>query len=284
MKLVIVSGHSGSGKSIALNTLEDMGYYCIDNLPAGLLNALSVELERNPTPIERAAVGIDARNLLQALKEFTQILVALRAKDIQVEVLFLTSDHATLVKRFSETRRRHPLSSALVPLAEAIEKERQLLEPIASTANLFIDTSNTNVHELRDLVRDRIERKDKNSMSLSLQSFGYKHGIPNDADFVFDARCLPNPHWQPELRPLTGRDEAVANFLSDKEEVKRMLSELSKYLDGWIPSFDADNRSYLTIAIGCTGGQHRSVYLTEQLANHFRARYPNIVVRHRELP
>ena len=284
MKLVIVSGHSGSGKSIALNTLEDMGYYCIDNLPAGLLNALSVELERNPTPIERAAVGIDARNLLQALKEFTQILVALRAKDIQVEVLFLTSDHATLVKRFSETRRRHPLSSALVPLAEAIEKERQLLEPIASTANLFIDTSNTNVHELRDLVRDRIERKDKNSMSLSLQSFGYKHGIPNDADFVFDARCLPNPHWQPELRPLTGQDEAVANFLSDKEEVKRMLSELSKYLDGWIPSFDADNRSYLTIAIGCTGGQHRSVYLTEQLANHFRARYPNIVVRHRELP
>ena len=283
MQLIIVSGYSGSGKSVALHTLEDLGYYCIDNLPAGLLGALALELELNPKPVERAAVGVDARNLPQALEEFDQLLAGLKSRGIQCEVIFLTSDPNTLVKRFSETRRRHPLSDDKVLLGEAIEKEQQLLEPIARMADLHIDTSKTNVHELRQLIRDRVERRGERSLSLSFESFGYKHGIPADADFVFDIRCLPNPHWQAELRLLTGRDAAVVEFLQNQEQVGRMVAELDAFLHHWIPEFEADNRSYLTIAIGCTGGQHRSVYMVEKLADRFRQRYPNVVIRHREL-
>lgn len=283
MKLIIVSGYSGSGKSVALHTLEDLGYYCIDNLPAGLLGALALELELTPNPVDRAAVGVDARNLPQALEEFDQLLEGLKSRGIQCEVVFLTSDPKTLVKRFSETRRRHPLSDDRVLLSEAMEKERKLLEPIARLADLYIDTSKTNVHELRKLVRDRVERRGERSLSLSFESFGYKHGIPDDADFVFDIRCLPNPHWQSALRLLTGRDAAVVEFLEKEEQVGRMVSELDAFLHHWVPEFEADNRSYLTIAIGCTGGQHRSVYMVEKLAARFRQRYPNVVIRHREL-
>ena len=283
MKLVIVSGHSGSGKSVALHTLEDLGYYCIDNLPAGLLSALALELKSVPNPVELAAAGIDARNLPQALQQFNDLLDQLKAQGIASEVLFLTCDTDTLIKRFSETRRRHPLSSDRVSLAEAVEREKVLLEPIAARADLFIDTSNTTVHQLRGLLHQRIAGRHESGLSLSFQSFGYKHGIPTDADFVFDVRCLPNPHWLPELRPLTGRDPDVINYLEGEPLVTQMYSELCNFLDQWIPAFEADNRSYLTIAVGCTGGQHRSVYLTERLARYYEDRYPSVTARHREL-
>ncbi len=283
MKLVIVSGHSGSGKSVALHTLEDLGYYCIDNLPAGLLSALALELKLAPNPVEVAAVGIDARNLPQALQQFNDILDQIQKQGVESEILFLTCDTDTLIKRFSETRRRHPLSSDKVSLAEAVEQEKTLLEPIARRADLFIDTSKTTIHQLRGLVHQRVERRQESCLSLSFQSFGYKYGIPTDVDFVFDARCLPNPHWLPNLRPLTGRDPDVIKYLEGEILVTQMYQELCNFLNHWIPAFEADNRSYLTIAIGCTGGRHRSVYLTEQLARHFRDRYPSVTIRHREL-
>ncbi|HHO58654.1 MAG TPA: RNase adapter RapZ, partial [Thiotrichales bacterium] len=232
----------------------------------------------------KVAVGIDARNLPQSLQQFSDILDKLRAQGISSEILFITCDPATLIKRFSETRRRHPLSNEYVSLAEAVELERQLLEPIAQRADLFIDTSQTTVHQLRDMVQQRVEHREDSHLSLMFQSFGFKHGIPGDADFVFDVRCLPNPHWRTELRPLTGRDEAVAKYLGSEASVKAMVENLVTFLDTWIPAFEADNRSYLTVAIGCTGGQHRSVYLVEQLHRHFRERYPHITTRHRELP
>jgi UPF0042 nucleotide-binding protein len=283
VKLVIVSGLSGSGKSVALHTLEDLGYYCIDNLPAGLLSVLALELSEAPTPVQNAAVGIDARNLPQALQQFSEILGQLEQRGISSEILFLNCETETLIKRFSETRRRHPLSNSGASLADAVERERVLLEPIAQRADLFIDTSQTNIHQLRDLVLSRVARENTSRLSLMFESFGYKHGIPRDADFVFDARCLPNPHWQPELRPLSGRDSAVARYLESDPQVATMHQQLCSFLEQWIPAFEAGNRSYLTIAIGCTGGQHRSVYLIERLAGHFRPHYPNVVIRHREL-
>ncbi len=283
MRLVIVSGLSGSGKSVALHTLEDLGYYCIDNLPAGLLSVLAQELSLAPTPVQNAAVGIDARNLPQALQQFSQVLDQLKQRGISSEILFLTCETETLIKRFSETRRRHPLSNTGAALAEAVEQERALLEPIAQRADLFIDTSQTNIHQLRDLVLSRVARQNRNRLSLLFESFGYKHGIPRDADFVFDARCLPNPHWQPELRPLSGHDKAVVQYLESEPQVTAMHEQLRSFLEQWIPAFEAGNRSYLTIAVGCTGGQHRSVYLIERLARHFQTHYPNVVTRHREL-
>lgn len=283
MRLVIVSGLSGSGKSVALHTLEDLGYYCIDNLPAGLLSVLAQELSLAATPVQNAAVGIDARNLPQALQQFSQILDQLKQRGISSEILFLTCETETLIKRFSETRRRHPLSNTGAALAEAVEQERALLEPIAQRADLFIDTSQTNIHQLRDLVQSRVARQSRNRLSLLFESFGYKHGIPRDADFVFDARCLPNPHWQPELRPLSGHDQPVAQYLDSEPQVAAMHVQLRSFLEQWIPAFEAGNRSYLTIAVGCTGGQHRSVYLVERLARHFQTHYPNVVTRHREL-
>ena len=283
LKLVIVSGLSGSGKSVALHTLEDLGYYCIDNLPTGLLSALARELKRAPRPIDKAAVGIDARNLTQSLQQFNNILDKLQTEDIHSEILFLTCEADTLIKRFSETRRRHPLSNDRLSLAEAIESERNLLEPIAERADLFIDTSKSTIHQLRDLVQQRVQYRRESRLSLLFESFGYKSGVPTDADFVFDVRCLPNPHWQQNLRPLTGRDTEVVTYLEGEPQVEQMCLELCAFLDRWIPAFEADNRSYLTVAIGCTGGQHRSVYLVERLQRHFQDRYPDVASRHREL-
>jgi len=283
VKLVIVSGLSGSGKSIALHTLEDLGYYCIDNLPAGLLSALALELKLASNPVEKVAVGIDARNLPQSLQQFSEILDQLRSQGISNEILFLTCSSDTLIKRFSETRRRHPLSEGEVSLAEAVERERSLLEPIAKRADLFIDTSQTTIYQLRDLVVERLERRKENRLSLLFQSFGFKHGIPSDADFVFDVRCLPNPYWQQDLRPFTGRDTPVIEYLQGDSQVERMYYDVCSFIDHWIPSFEADSRSYLTIAVGCTGGQHRSVYLADRLTKHFKNQYPNVAVRHREL-
>ncbi len=283
MRLVIISGLSGSGKSVALNTLEDSGFYCIDNLPVGLLGAFGRHVaDTGANGPQHYAVGIDARNHPDDLARFPEILRELAANGLQSEILFLDAEHQTLLKRFSETRRRHPLSGPDRPLAEAIQRERELLEPILERADLTIDTTTTTVHQLRDLVRERLTRQPFR-MSLLFESFGYKHGTPQDADLVFDARCLPNPHWEPELKPLTGRDEAVRVYLGEQELVQNWLADVQGFLERWIPQFERENRSYLTIAIGCTGGQHRSVYLVERLALAFRDRGEAVTVRHREL-
>ena len=284
MSMVIISGLSGSGKSVALHALEDLDFYCIDNLPVGMLKSLANEIhEQHLTRIGKVAAGIDARNRHDQLARFPEILAELRTAGTSCKILFLQADDATLLKRFSETRRKHPLSNSDTPLADAITRERKLLEPIADNADLFIDTSRTNVHQLRELVMDIVGRNDTAGFSLVLRSFGYKHGIPADADFVFDARCLPNPYWQPDLRDLTGLDEDVADHLGQQAMANDYYQQLADFLARWIPQFKSDNRSYLSIAIGCTGGQHRSVYLVERLAKQFDNVYGDIVTRHREL-
>jgi UPF0042 nucleotide-binding protein len=285
MKLIIVSGLSGSGKSVTLHTLEDLGYLCVDNLPIGLLGAFAGQMQSgNPRDYGRAAVGIDARNRQEALQTFPDTLRELRGSEIECEIIFLQAEHNTLLKRFSETRRKHPLTRKDRPLSEAIRVERELLEPIAANADMLIDTTLTNVHQLRELIRERIEQRGSRTLSLLFQSFGYKHGVPTDADFVFDVRCLPNPHWEPQLRPLTGLDEAVVMYLQQQPQVSEMFEQLREFLETWIPHFENENRSYLTVALGCTGGQHRSVFLAERLAAHFRATRDNVLTRHRELP
>jgi len=280
-KIFIISGLSGAGKTIALHSLEDMGAYCLDNLPIGLLPAFIEQLNQLGKVYECVAVGIDARTL--ALQKVPTLLETLQLIKIPYEVLFLEAKDAILIQRFSETRRKHPLTSSHIPLAEAIKCERQLLEPLASQATIRIDTSSTHVHQLRDMIRLRVKLQQLPNLALLFQSFGFKYGIPNDADFMFDVRCLANPHWKPELRTLTGRDEAVVHFLQQEPKVQQMLEQIIQFLETWIPEFAAENRSYLTIAMGCTGGRHRSVYLVEQLAQHFCQQRPGILIRHREL-
>ena len=284
MNMSIISGLSGSGKSVALHALEDMDYYCIDNLPVGLLEAFASEIRGQTLSDGRnVAVGIDARNHPDQLSNFPKIIASLRSKGIICNIVFLQADDATLLKRFSETRRKHPLSGADTPLADAISQERNLLGPMAANADMFIDTSRTNVHQLRDLVMESLGKNQKTGFLMLLRSFGYKHGIPGDADFVFDARCLPNPHWQADLRNLTGKDSAVADYLEQEEVARLYYQQLEDFLTSWVPHFQADNRSYLSIAIGCTGGQHRSVYLVERLARELGSKLCDIVTRHREL-
>jgi RNase adapter protein RapZ len=280
MKLFIVSGRSGSGKSIALHILEDLGFYCIDNLPVGLISNLPKELGNSHTTI---AVSIDARNLPTDLAHIKQIVQDIKKANPNLEVLYLDADANTLLKRFSETRRKHPLSNDKVPLIEAIDKERELLEPIANLADLTIDTSQLSNHQLRSLLRERISNKQTDVMSVMFESFGYKYGIPADADYVFDVRCLPNPYWNTELRPFSGLDQRIMAFMQLQDKAQNMLHTINTFLETWIPDFEADNRSYLTIAIGCTGGRHRSVYLVEQLAAKWRAKRANVQIRHREL-
>ncbi|MDH4273832.1 MAG: RNase adapter RapZ [Gammaproteobacteria bacterium] len=284
MKLVIVSGLSGSGKSTALNVLEDLGYYCIDNLPLALLFSFATHMEDTAQKFyERVAVGIDARNRSEDLQHFPAILQGLRTGKIQTEVIFLDAAEDILIKRFSETRRKHPLTRERVSLSEAIHQERELLEPISSRADLYIDTSTSNLHQLRDLITLRVVGKVGGGMSLLFESFGYKHGLPQDADFVFDLRCLPNPHWNAQLRQHTGKERPVIEFLEQHTEVHAMFDDVCAFLEQWLPRIAASNRSYLTVAIGCTGGYHRSVYMVERLAAHFGATYRNMLVRHREL-
>ncbi|MGB0721292.1 MAG: RNase adapter RapZ [Gammaproteobacteria bacterium] len=283
MKLTVISGLSGSGKSIALHTLEDLDYYCVDNLPLGLLPSLSPLLESNLAAGRPVAVSIDARNDVSGLNAFPGILEELSQQGIECEILFLRSDADALLTRYSESRRKHPLSGDDTPLAEAIDREARLLEGIANRADLIIDTTHTHVHQLRELIRERVHGRQPRTLSVLLQSFGFKHGVPADTDFVFDVRCLPNPHWDPQLRPLTGRDQPVAEFLAGHGSVQDMFTHLEQFIKTWIPSFQADNRSYLTFSIGCTGGQHRSVYLTERLHASVSAHFPNVLLRHREL-
>lgn len=284
MKLIIVSGLSGSGKSVALHTLEDLDYYCIDNLPVGLLEPFAQQLLNNPLPgQDNAAVGIDARNQSDDLLNFPQTLKRLRDQGIHSEILYLQAEDETLLKRFSETRRKHPLSKSKLSLTDAIQQERTLLLPISANASLHIDTTHTNVHQLRDLVLERVGAKSDGNLSLLFKSFGFKNGAPKDADFVFDLRCLPNPHWDTRLRPQTGLDAAVVDYLSSQPLVEEMYATLRSFLETWIPHFQAENRSYLTVALGCTGGKHRSVYLAQRLSEHFKQLYPSVLVRHRDL-
>lgn len=283
MRLLILSGMSGSGKSTALHALEDLDYYCIDNLPAGLLPAFAQKMRSAQHTLENAAVGIDARNLPGDLVGFGEILKEIHALDIRCDVIFLTADEATLIKRFSETRRKHPLTAKGVSLRDAIKRERQLLTEIADLATLHIDSSRLTLYDLRDLIRERIAGQDTQSMSILFQSFGFKHGLPSDADFVFDVRCIPNPYWEPRLRPLTGLDQEVKDYLEREPAVGRMRDDLVQFISQWLPSFAAANKTYMTIAIGCTGGQHRSVYFVSKLEEHFRSQSYNTLARHREL-
>ncbi len=284
IKLVIVSGLSGSGKSIALHTLEDLGYYCIDNLPIYLLRAMANELKQRPQSIyPKMAVSIDARNQTSDLHQLPELVRDIRELGVHSEMIFLEAQDEVLLRRFSETRRKHPLSDEERPLSDAIQLEREILEPYLSSADLRIDTSRTNQHELRDIIRSHMDDRGPRNISLQFQSFGYKHGVPRDVDFVYDVRCLPNPHWVQELRSLTGMDAQVAEFLADSSRVQQLKIDIIAFLERWVPIFEEDGRSYLTIAIGCTGGQHRSVYLVEQLSAHFQSSGRDTIIRHREL-
>ena len=284
MKLIIVSGLSGSGKTVALHTLEDEDYYCVDNLPLGLLPHFVERVSnRSLQPYENIAVGIDARSEAHDLRRFNEIIKPLREKDIQFEVIYLQAELNTLIKRFSDTRRKHPLTTKGLPLSEAIEVERVLLSTVSSEADLFIDTTYTNIHQLRDQIKQLIIKDNGAKLSLLFQSFGFKHGTPSDSDFVFDVRCLPNPHWESNLRPLTGLDKEVIKFLQPHEEVQDMLEHIKKFMQEWIPKFEQQNRHYLTVSIGCTGGQHRSVFIAQQLCDDFNESIDNVSVRHREM-
>ena len=284
MKLVIVSGLSGSGKTVALHTLEDEDYYCVDNLPLGLLpDFVDRVSNRTLQPYENIAVGIDARSEANDLRNFNEIIKPLREKDIHLEVIYLQAELSTLIKRFSDTRRKHPLTTKGLPLSEAIEVERVLLSKVSSEADLYIDTTYTNIHQLRDQIKKQIVSNSGAKLSLLFQSFGFKHGTPTDSDFVFDVRCLPNPHWESNLRPLTGLDGEVISFLQSQDEVKDMLEHIKKFMQDWIPKFEKQNRHYLTVSIGCTGGQHRSVFIAQQLCDNFNQSIDNVSVRHREM-
>jgi len=284
MKLIIISGLSGSGKSIALNTLEDLDYYCIDNMPIGMLPSLAEQILKDWGKNHNyIAVGIDARNSHQDLKHFPELINDLSQSNLSVDIFYLEADDNTLLKRFSETRRKHPLTTETISLSDAIHMEKELLYPIASQADLLIDTTHTNIYQLRELVRKRVVDEQADPMSLLFQSFGFKHGTPSDADFIFDTRCLPNPHWEASLRPLTGRDEKVIEYLDNQPWVNEMKQQIREFLEIWIPRFEQENRNYMTVAIGCTGGQHRSVYMVEALGAYFKKERDNVMVRHREI-
>lgn len=284
MKLIIITGLSGSGKSIALETLEDCGYYCIDNLPVALLeDFINHVMLADQNTYAKTAIGIDARNHSESLVNFSASITLINSKKISCDVIFMQAEESVLLKRYSETRRRHPLTDSHIPLREALKIEREMLTPIARHASLIIDTSRTHYHQLRELIRERVGERDFKHISLQFQSFGYKHGAPLDADFVFDARSLPNPYWIPELRPFTGKDQAVVDFLKQQPLVGEFFKDIGDFLVRWIPRFEQEGRSYLTVAIGCTGGQHRSVYLIDALFRQFQHHYLNVIVRHREL-
>jgi RNase adapter protein RapZ len=284
MRLIIVSGLSGSGKSVALHLLEDIDFYCVDNIPAALLKPFISHTIRGTDDVyPRTAVGLDARNRPNEIETIPALVAELRRSGINCEVLYLHASDEVLLKRYAETRRKHPLISAALSLREAIESERRLLEPITSTADLVIDTSHMGVHSLRERLRERIDRRQEGRVALMFESFGYKHGIPGDADFVFDVRSLPNPFWEHSLRHLTGRDPEVMAYLASHPSVSRMTAALIAFLSERVAEFSQANRSYLTIAVGCTGGQHRSVYIAERLAEHFRQCYPEVLTRHDSL-
>ena len=281
MQLVIVSGRSGSGKTVALRVLEDLGYYCVDNLPVELLPSL-VKMRRDK-PGE-VAVSIDVRNLPDSPDVMEACLAEVRAiEGVSLSSIFIDADNAALIRRFGDTRRLHPLSRLSLTLDEAIREETHMLAPLSSEADLRIDTSDLSIHDLSEIIRARILGKKERELNWVFESFGYKYGISQDADFVFDARFLPNPHWIDELRPFNGRDEPVATYLNSQLEVTKYLWQIENLLVTWMPHLERNNRSYVTVAIGCTGGKHRSVYLVEQLAKAFKTMGKSVQLRHRSL-
>lgn len=284
MQLIIISGRSGSGKTTALHLLEDHGFYCIDNLPASLFTtAIDQTLLQSEIIQPKIAVSIDARSLPKQIENFPSIFEKLRAKYIKCDLVYLDAKDEILVSRFSETRRRHPLTSTTLSLAEAIEDESKLLAPIINLATLHVDTSQLNVYQLKDFLKLHLLEEPELGTAFLIESFGFKRGIPMDADWVFDLRSLPNPYWVPELRNLTGSDQGVIDYLIEQPEVLEMQNDILNFLEKWLPRFAATNRSYITVAVGCTGGQHRSVYMAEQLGKVLKTTLKNVQVRHRDL-
>lgn len=285
MKLIIVSGLSGAGKTVALKQYEDLGYYCIDNIPLALMSPMASRIYKRQQGgrYEHLAVGVDARESAEEIQNFPRYVERLRKQGVEVRVLFLTAQEPVLIQRYSETRRKHPLSDDQTSLREALLKETRLLEPIASIADSTIDTSFMNLHELRERIQGEIPGGGRGKLAITLMSFGFKHGAPTDADFVFDVRCLPNPHWEQKLRQSDGRDAACAAWLAPQPEVRKMLADLQGFLESWLPEYRKQDRAYLTVAIGCTGGRHRSVYLVERLAELLREKFSPLIIKHREL-
>lgn len=282
-RLIVLSGLSGSGKTVALRTLEDLDYYCVDNLPTALMPAL-VDAVRTGQPgrYPKIAVGVDVRNRAEDLNRLPEMLATMAHKGIAYQLIFLDTRDEVLLKRFSDTRRRHPLTADGIALNDAISLERKLLRPLSAIADRVIDSSELNVHQLRRLIATEFGGI-SNQMSLLFESFAYKKGVPSDADFVFDARCLPNPHWEPTLRPLSGRDAAIRKYFADLPDVQNYFDQVHSFLSTWLPRFEADQRNYITVCIGCTGGRHRSVYIAERLAEAFRAQREHVMTFHREL-
>jgi UPF0042 nucleotide-binding protein len=278
MQLIIISGRSGSGKSVALRALEDLGYYVVDNIPVNLLPSLVRSVSEN---YDKVAVSVDARNMTKDPQEIEEVLEYI-PKFVKSSIIFLDSDDNTLIRRFSETRRLHPLSLQSISLEEAIAEERKLLDPLAQRADLFLDTSELSVHDLAEAVRERVLGKKDKPLIITFESFGFKYGIPKNADYVFDARFLPNPHWDVNLRELTGLDQPVKDFLASHNIVHKFAWQIQTFVQTWLPHLERNNRSYLTVAIGCTGGKHRSVYLAQSLAESFARSYDNVKVLHRE--
>jgi UPF0042 nucleotide-binding protein len=278
--IVVISGLSGAGKSVALQSLEDIGYYCIDNMPLTLLPEFSRQLE-DASRNKRAAVSVDSRNLdvLEALQFDAD---GEKLIDSFAELIFIESTADVLLRRYSETRRKHPLSDFKTNLTQSIDKEIDMLLPLRKNAAHIIDSSDLTPHELREKIR-RIVGGRKQGVMLSVESFGFKHGPPLHADFIFDVRCLPNPYWDESLRHLSGLDDKVIDFLEKEPDVHKMCNDIAQFLESWLPAFEADNRSYLTLAIGCTGGHHRSVYTANRLAERFKQKIPNVQVQHRDL-
>ncbi|MBT8422476.1 MAG: RNase adapter RapZ [Gammaproteobacteria bacterium] len=283
MRLIIVSGLSGSGKSVALDVLEDLGFYCIDNVPAALLGGLITEtIEARDALYDNMAVGVDARNRAADLQSLPELLNTLNDQGVTCEIVFLHAEDQVLLQRYRETRRRHPLRNDNMSIQDAISEERDLLGPVIYAADLIIDTTTTSIHELRETLRQRLAG-DQTELSIQIESFGFKNGVPYDADFVFDVRCLPNPYWEPELRAQNGKDPDIINFLSGNDVTERLYKDILSFLRNRIPEYIAHNRNYLTAAIGCTGGQHRSVYLAERISAALREDYAGVLIRHNQL-
>lgn len=279
MELIIISGRSGAGKSVALRALEDVGYYCVDNIPLPLIPQLAHLLAKSN---KSAVVSLDIRNLPQEANALEKILADL-PEDIKPIIIFLDCGSKTLIRRYSDSRRLHPLSTQDLSLESAIELETRLLEPLYQQANYIIDTTHLSAHELAEKLREILRGTTEKELKIIVESFGFKYGVPADADYVFDVRFLPNPHWNPELRPMTGLEKPVMDFLNRQSEVHQFIYQTRNYLEMWLPALEQNNRSYLTIAIGCTGGKHRSVFVAEQLGEYFASRGKNVQVRHRSL-
>ena len=285
LRLIIVSGLSGSGKSVVLHVLEDLGYYCIDNLPAGLLLAAVDEIRGEDQGASRSlAVGLDARNHATNLDVLPDLLHDLQRQGVKTDTIFLHASDEILLKRYGESRRRHPLAEVGTQLRAAIRSERAILAGIELSADLVIDTSTTSIYQLADIIRSRVDRRQTDTLSVLVESFGFKYGIPADADFVFDLRSLPNPYWTMKLRGLTGLDREVQAFLDAQQKYTAMYEDISTFLEQWVPHYQDASRGYMTIAIGCTGGQHRSVYMVEKLAARLRAIHDQVLTRHNALP